>query len=102
MAKLSTSVSGSVRLFAYVIANGTLCEEVMGEIDYDDVLMDPSVLEQMFAIFLNVLELDDAGRVLNDGFAARRAAQWLRKCYDEGGYVVEPPFERWELELHLP
>ncbi|MDB5353256.1 MAG: hypothetical protein JWN86_4503 [Planctomycetota bacterium] len=102
MARLSTSVSGSLRLFAFFIANGTLCDEIMGDIDYDDVLTDPSTLERMFAIFANVLELDDEGRVLNDDVATRRAAQWLRKSYDRNGYVVEPAFEPYELELHRP
>jgi hypothetical protein len=101
MIKLSASFRGSLRLFAFFLANGTLCADVMGEINYDDVLTDPSTLERMFAIYANVIEMDDDGDVVNEDVATRRAAQWLRYSYDNA-YIVEPPFADWELELHLP
>jgi len=47
-------------------------------IDYWAELEDsPSQMEICFAIFANVLELDDQGRPVNEKYAERRAALWL-------------------------
>jgi len=46
-----------------------------------------------------VLELDADGTVLNASHAEYRAAQFIRRYFDRA-YRVDPPFERWELELH--
>jgi hypothetical protein len=59
-----------------------------------------SPLEQVFAIYSNVLQIDADGMVLNDGDAQHRVAQWVRARCDPS-FRVEPPFEDWELELHL-
>jgi hypothetical protein len=100
VAKLSKDVRGSLRLFAFFLANSTVDWELLGEgWDYDALFENPSDLERVFAIWSNVLELDDAGRVLNHEVAQRRAAQYIRRFVDSS-YVVEPPFEPWELELH--
>lgn len=58
-----------------------------------------SDLEQVFAIFTNLLDADEANKVTNDELATHRAAQWIRSGCDPG-FIVEPPFEEWELELH--
>ncbi|MET8260097.1 hypothetical protein [Micromonospora sp. NPDC005205] len=54
----------------------------------------------MFAIFANVLDVNEAGEVTNYGDAEYRAAQWIRRCCDDS-YEVDPPFVGWELELPL-
>ena len=51
-------------------------------INYRDKLKDSSTqMEICFAIFANVLELDDQGEQVNEKYAERRAATWLyRYC----------------------
>jgi hypothetical protein len=98
--KLSEDVRGFLRLFAFFLANGTVDWELLGEgYDYSSLFENPSDLERVFAIWSNVLELDDEGTVLNPKDAQHRAAQYIRRFVDPS-YVVEPPFEPWELELH--
>lgn len=102
MQKLSFSFSGTLRTFSYWVANGTLGHEILEGIEYRSVLMkEPSSLEQVYAIFANVIELDDAGDVVNAKYAERRAAQWLRH-YIDPTYEVLPRIEQWELELYSP
>lgn len=43
-----------------------------------------SMLGQVFAIYCNVLEVDANGKVLNEGDAQYRAAQWIRAHCDQG------------------
>jgi hypothetical protein len=100
--RLSHSFSGALRTFSYWVANGTLGQPVLDGIDYNSVLSEePSALERVYAIFANVIEMDDAGNVLNAKHAERRAAQWLR-WYIETAYNVVPPFEDWEVHLYNP
>jgi hypothetical protein len=100
--KLSQSFSGALRTFSFWVANGTLGYQILKGIDYRPVLLsEPSALEQVYAIFANVIELDDAGSVVNAKYAERRAAQWLRR-YIDGSYEVQPSFEAWETELYSP
>lgn len=100
--RLSHSFSGALRTFSFWIANGTVGHPLLEEIDYGDLLTnEPSALEATYAIFANVIELDDAGNVLNAKYAERRAAQWLRS-YCDPNYEVQPPFEDWEVCLHDP
>ena len=70
-------------------------------INYWDELKDsPTQMETCFAIFANVLELDDQGEPLNEKHAERRAAAFLYQyCTGElphGEAYLEP----WECELH--
>lgn len=58
-------------------------------------------MEQIYAIFANVIELDEDGIVMNAKHAERRAAQWLRR-YIDPKYKVVPSFEYWETDLHAP
>lgn len=62
---------------------------------------DPSVIEMVYAIFANVIEMDDEGNVLNYTYAQRRATDYL-KLYCVPSFKVEPPFEDWEIELYHP
>ncbi|MFD7763364.1 DUF7677 family protein [Streptomyces microflavus] len=98
---LSVDVRASLRLFAFYLANGTLDLDMLDGFDYrSTVFHSGSSLEQVFAIYSNVLQVDADGMVLNDGEAQYRVAQWVRVCCDPS-YRVEPPFEDWEMELHL-
>ncbi|MEU1619457.1 hypothetical protein ABZ479_19435 [Streptomyces sp. NPDC005722] len=98
---LPVDVRASLRLFAFYLANGTIDLELLDGFDYrSTVFHSGSSLEQVFAIYGNVLQVDAYEAVLNDGDAQYRVAQWIRACCDPD-YRVEPPFEAWETELHL-
>jgi hypothetical protein len=100
--KLPVDVRASLRFFAFFLANGTIDVDLLDEIDYRPALVQyGSALEQVFAIFANVLQIDESGQVINDGDATYRAAQWIRS-YCDPDYQVEPPFQTWETELHGP
>ena len=60
---------------------------------------EPSAIEQTYAIFANVLELDEKGDISNLKHAEKRAIDYLRSFCDPA-FRVEPPFEDWEVELH--
>lgn len=99
---LPTDVRAAIRFFAFYLANDTLDVDLLDGIDYRDrVFRFGSDLEMAFAIFTNVLEVDEEGRTLNDGEAQYRVAQWIRMRCDPD-YTAEPPFEAWETELHGP
>ncbi len=96
--KLSNSFSGALRTFAYFIASGTHYQ--LKGINYLDLFgKEPSAIEQTFAIFANVIELDEKGNVLNAKYAEKRAVDYIRS-YCERGFKVDPPYEDWEIELY--
>ena len=99
MPRLSAGASGALRTFSFWIANRTVGQPLLEGIDYSCIFDEPSALEQTYAIFANVLELDQSGAVLNAKHAERRAAQYIRS-YLDSSYVVEPPFEDWEVHLY--
>lgn len=70
-------------------------------INYWDELKDsPSQMETCFAIFVNVLELDEHGEPVNEKYAERRAATWLYLyCTGELPPGEAAP-EHWECELY--
>ena len=99
MQKLSPQFRGALGQFALWIANGTVGHPLLNDVDYSALLSEePSALEMVFAIYANVIELDDDGNVLNAKWAERRAAQYILEYV--AGQPAEPPFEDWELELH--
>jgi hypothetical protein len=98
MAKLSKSVRSSIHQFAYWVANKSVGNPLLEGVDYSCIFEEPSAMQAAFAIYSNVLEVDETGRVLNAKDAERRAAQEIRR-YCDPGYVVTPPFEPWEVEL---
>ncbi|MBB2940379.1 hypothetical protein FB565_000083 [Actinoplanes lutulentus] len=101
MAHLSEDVRSAIRFFAFYLANGTLVMDLLEDFDYRPILMSHgSGLEQAFAIFANVLDVDETGEVTNYDDAEYRAAQWIRRVCDNT-YRAEPPFAPWELELPL-
>lgn len=98
--KLSHSFSGALRTFAYFMASGT--QYTLEGVDYLSLYgEEPSAIEQVFAIYANVLELDEHGDVLNAKYAEKRATDYLR-AYLDPDFVVTPPYENWEMELYGP
>jgi hypothetical protein len=73
---------------------------LLDEIDYTCIFREPSALEQVYAIFANVIELDEKGLVINAKHAERRAAQFILRYVT--GQPVQPPFEDWEVCLYQP
>lgn len=105
--KLSNDFKSALRHFAYYYTNGTLPyvigdENILKDIDYREILKDEaSLVEQAYAIFVNVIEMDQDGKVMNMEYSMKRAAQWIRLVCREGkDYQVEPEFEDWETYLH--
>jgi hypothetical protein len=98
--KLSNDFSGALSTFAYFMASGShyMIEDVEYLTLYGE---EPSAIEMVFAIFANVLELDEDGKVLNFTYAQRRATDYLRS-YCIPGFEVVPPYEEWETELYGP
>lgn len=98
--KLSHSFSGALRTFAYFMASGT--QYTLEGVDYLPLYgEEPSAIEQVFAIYVNVLELDENGTVLNAKYAEKRATDYLR-AYCDPSFEVNPPYEEWETNLYEP
>jgi hypothetical protein len=77
------SFSGALRTLSFWIANGTVGLLLLEGIDYGKIpLAEPSALERVYAIFVNVIEVDEYGAVQNTKCAGKRAAQWLRSYID--------------------
>ena len=96
--KLSNSLSGALRTFAYFMASGTHYN--LEGVEYLDLYgEEPSAIEQVFAIYINVLELDEQGNVTNNKYAQKRATDYLRS-YCNPDFKVSPPYEDWETTLH--
>lgn len=98
--KLSNSFSGALRTFAYFMASGS--QNTLKGIEYLSLYgEEPGAIERVFAIFANVIELDENGEVLNAKYAEKRATDYLRS-YCDRNFQVDPPYEDWEIELHNP
>lgn len=98
--RLSHSFSGALRTFAYFMSSGT--HYMLEGVNYLDLYgEEPSAIERVYAIYINVLELDGNGQVLNAKYAEKRATDYLR-AYCNPNYIVLPPYEDWETELHSP
>ena len=95
---VSPSVSGALRTFSFWVANRTVGLPLLAGVDYSCIFSEPSALEQTYAIFINVLEFDEAGVVTNAKHAERRAAQHILQYVN--GQPVDPPFAEWEVALH--
>ncbi len=66
---------------------------------WDELKESPSQMEICFAIFVNVLELDERGEPINEKYAERRAATWLHMYCTGELPAGEAPLEGWECEL---
>ena len=98
--KVSNDFSGALRTFAYFMASGT--HYMLEDVEYLELYgEDPSAIEMAYAIFANVLEMDDEGQVLNFTYAQRRATDYI-KSYCDPEFKVSPLFEGWEQELYGP
>lgn len=98
--KVSNDFSGALRTFAYFMASGT--HYMLEDVKYLELYgEDPGAIEMAYAIFANVLEMDDEGEVLNFTHAQRRATDYI-KSYCDPSFEVSPPFEAWEQELYGP
>ena len=100
MPRLSHSVSGAIRTFSFWIANKSVGDPLLKGVDYSCIFQEPSALEQVYAIFANILEFNEEGQVINAKHAERRAAQYILQYVT--GQIAEPPFEDWEVSLHKP
>lgn len=99
MAQLPEDVRSAIRFFAFYVGNGTVDNDLLDGFDYRASIMRfGSDLETVFAIFTNVLDVNESGEVTNFDHAKGRAAQWIRS-YVDPDYAVDPPFESWEGEL---
>ncbi len=95
---LSTSFSGALRTFAYFMASGS--HYMLEGIDYISLYgKEPSAIEKVYAIFANVIELDNEGHVLNTKYAEKRATDYLRS-YCDPTFEVSPDYEEWEITLY--
>lgn len=98
--KVSNDFSGALRTFAYFMASGT--HYMLEDIKYLELYgEDPSAIEMAYAIFANVLEMDEGGQVLIFTYAQRRATDYI-KSYCDPSFEVTPPYETWEQELYGP
>ena len=98
--KLSQNIRCAIRHFVFYLHNGTIDFEVMGDHDYRSDMMDEaSLMEAAYSVFLNNLEIDEEGIVLNFEHAKKRAAHYLKSVTDSS-YEPNPKFEDWEVELH--
>src|SRR5712664_2630836 len=98
---LSHGTSGAIRRFAGWVARGSAGHPMLDGINYWDELKDsPTQMETCFAIFANVLELDEHGDPINEKYAERRAATFLYQyCTGDlppGEFALQP----WECELY--
>jgi len=100
MPRVSQSVSGALRTFSFWVANRSVGHPLLEGVDYSCIFEEPSALEQVYAIYANVLEFDEHGRVINARNAERRAAQYILSYVT--GRRPEPEFEDWEVALHEP
>jgi hypothetical protein len=83
------------------VARGSVGHPLLEGIDYWPELRDsPSQMETCFAIFANVLQLDDAGEPVNEKYAEQRAATWLYQYCTGGLPPGQPPLEPWEVALY--
>lgn len=100
--KLSHGTSGALRQFAGWVARGTVGYPLFdGSTDYWQVLRDePSAMESLFAVFANVLELDEEGEPTNAKYAERRAAAYLYEYLTGSMPEGEPDLDEGETDLY--
>ena len=96
--KLSNSFSGALRKFAYFLSSGT--HYMLKDVNYISLYgNEPSAIEQVFAIYANVIEMEENGNVTNAEYAEKRATDYLRS-YCDPNFKVTPEYEDWEVALY--
>ena len=97
--KLSNSFRGALRTFTYFLSSGTHYQ--LEGVEYLRLYgEEPSAVEQAYAIYANVIEMDENGTVLNAKYAEKRAVDYIRS-YCDPTFKVDPAYEDWEVELHV-
>ncbi|GCE02229.1 DUF7677 family protein [Embleya hyalina] len=92
---LHTTVRVATRDFAGALRHGRLV--ALAGIAYVETLAErPSLMESVWSIFVNVLDIDDAGAAVTPLHAMDRAAQFLGEAC--GGPEAVPPWASWEIE----
>lgn len=95
--KLPIQFTRCLRTFAYFMSSGT--HYMIKDLDYMSLYgNEPSAIEMCYAIFCNVIELDDQENVLNFKYAQKRATDYIRS-YMDCEFQVSPPLEQWETNL---
>jgi hypothetical protein len=98
---LSQGASGAIRRFAGWVARGSVGHPMLEGINYWDELKDsPSQMETCFAIFANVLELNQHGDPINEKYAERRTATFLYQYCTGRLPPGQADLESWEVELY--
>lgn len=107
MQRVSSDVQGAVIGFL-VLLNKGLMEDSRWDWDLDQFdwkvyregFCDSTILKTTLAVFLNNLQLDDVGGVVNYHDARFRAFQYFRALVDPNYpyAAVEPPFQSFEIE----
>ena len=96
--KVTQSFSAALRTFAYFMSSGTHID--LEGVDYLSLYgSEPSAIEKVYAIFANVIEMDEKGDVVNRRYAEKRACDSIR-AYCQPGFTVDPPYEEWEEALY--
>lgn len=67
--------------------------------DTAEIFNEPGAMDAGFAVFCNLLEVDEKGTVTNFKQAERRAAGQIR-AYCDPAIKPELPFENWEGKIH--
>ncbi len=108
MPHLSHSLKSSLYWFVQDVSKGLL-ENDAWDFDFDlhvpdwtqyqATILEPTIFATAFSIWMNNIELDESGNVLNEEHAALRAFQCLRPHFDPtfSHKDVQPPFADWEL-----
>lgn len=108
MPSLSDDLRGAVAGFVVLLSKG-LMDDSRWDWDierfdwkkYQAAFCDPSILKTTLAVFLNTLQLDDFGVVVNYHDSRYRAFQYFRAMIGDPSYLaasVIPPFQPYEIE----
>jgi hypothetical protein len=90
-----------IKSFVNSLIDGTLGAGVLNDFNYWESLADfGSALEEIFAVFSNVLIFSEKGAAANFEDASRRAAQRILVWHLGEKYSPEPEFRDEELFLH--
>ena len=102
--KLSEDYRKNFRLFMYYYTNGTLgyvvgVLPVSGDLDYrEELLYEADTMQTVVSVYMNNIKMDEIGTVLNQNYAMKRAAEYIRMYYDYD-FKSKPEFEDWETLL---
>ena len=101
--KISKNFRKCLFEFVRLYSSGDLAnfadENKFANINYrEEMKTEAAIVDVIFAVYLNNLELDAAGNVLNQHKAVERAAQVILYTFN-ADYLLDPELEEWELSL---